>query len=318
MGATGYKLLRCVLAPVLEDQLMGVAVAESGGELLGSETRTSGEQVEVLLYFDADTSLTRLRKAVSGLNGIELRDCESVPERDWLCEYRRSAQPIRVGGFLFDPREPDSGAPASADKGVVPIDVDSGSGSEPRRLKIPARQAFGTGSHASTALLVELLERRRSSLHGARVLDVGTGTGILSFVALSLGAGTAVGLDCDPRAVVVAVQNCRLNALAPRLLAGTTGALSDAASFDMIVANVIPEQLRSEEPRLARLLAPGGELLVSGVLSARASQVAASWRRHGLEVTEAHGDGEWTALALAHEGTGGARRDALRRAEVAL
>lgn len=302
-----YRVLRCRLPAASEEVLLNTVVARSGDGFAGSETRQSGAELEVLVYLDASAWLPSvgggILETIAALPGIEVLGHELVPERDWLAEYRELAQPVRIGRFVFDPREPD----ARADRRVMPAAsisddqeaVRAAAVEAPWRLRIPARQAFGTGSHASTALLVELLERNERVVRDARVLDVGTGSGILSFVSLLLGARSVVGLDVDAQAVFVAAHNRALNHLEPSFMVGSARSIRGAPRFDLIVANVIPEQLSGEEPHLARLLAPTGMLMLSGVLSERFESVASSWRALGLEIAESRSDGEWTALAMA-------------------
>jgi ribosomal protein L11 methyltransferase len=298
--------------------VLASVVARSGGAFRGCETRESGAHLEMLCYLDADSS-PRLREevldALEVLPGVEILGHETVSDRDWLVRYRELAQSVRIGRFVFDPREPEARA-TSPSAGYAVEQEPAGAGAPSWCLRIPARQAFGTGSHASTALLVELLERCASAVQGARVLDVGTGSGILSFVALLLGAREVHGFDLDVQAVFVAAQNRALNRLAPSFFAGSSRALRPEARYELIVANVIPEQLEGEERRLARHLAPRGLLLLSGLLADRLEGVTRAWSPLGLEVVATHGDGEWTALALARAGasTAAARASAASRA----
>ena len=207
-------------------------------------------------------------------------------ETDWLARYREEARPFPVGAsFYIDPREPGEGAVA----------VPAGR----RLLRLPARGAFGIGSHESTSLALELLED--IALTHKRVLDVGTGTGILSFAALLGGARLAVGYDVDPAAPFHARDNRRLNGLAPLLFVGRAAALRTGALFDLALVNVIPEEVFPELPTVAGLLAPGGELVFSGILAERGGEVLARMAALGFAERSRRTAGEWVAFYLYKE-----------------
>jgi ribosomal protein L11 methyltransferase len=238
---------------------------------------------EIEAWFEAATLPPGLADALTG-HGARLLDWSPAPDRDWLEDYRRSARPVLIGRFLLDPREP---ADALADG-------DPADGVE--RLLLPARSAFGTGSHETTRLMVE--ELLETEVDGRRVLDVGTGTGVLAFVAVGLGATWVVGLDVDPVAALLAAQNAALNRIPVALLAGGVDALDPSALFELVLVNVLPENLAGREPSIARHVAPGGELLVSGVLAERSAGIADRWASLGLEPVSARALGEWTLLRM--------------------
>jgi ribosomal protein L11 methyltransferase len=215
---------------------------------------------------------------------------DELPDTDWMAEYRRRAVPFPLGRtLLIDPREPDAAAAAVA--------VPAGR----RLLRLPARTAFGTGSHESTALALELLEA--AELAGRSVLDVGTGTGILAFAALAWGAARVVAFDADPVAVVQARANSGLNGLHPWLFAGRAAALARrgeaAGRFDLMIVNVVPEEILPDLADLLPLLAPLGTVILSGLLAERAAAVSARLAACGLhEIGHPVVSGEWTALRL--------------------
>jgi ribosomal protein L11 methyltransferase len=135
-----------------------------------------------------------------------------------------------------------------------------------RVLELEPGRAFGTGLHATTALVAEILHRRAAELAGATVLDVGTGSGILALVALLYGADRAVAIDIDPDVIEVVRENAARNGLGDRVIAeaGTIDGVTRV--FPWVLANIEARVLVPIAPDLARALAPGGSLILSGVL----------------------------------------------------
>ena len=230
--------------------------------------------------------------------GCDVGDFGPVEDRDWLAAWREAAEPIPLGARLVvDPREWDSSVVD------LPPTLSGGSGAEGASaerfvLAIPARTAFGVGSHESTRLAYELLEA--TPLAGKRVLDVGCGSGILAMAALLLGARAAVGFDFDPAAGLLAGQYARHNRLAPAFYTGTVAALvppaSDAARFEVVVLNVLPHEIAAELGQVIDQLAPAGDLLVSGVLATEAAAVTRAIESLGCEAAGEIRAGEWVGL----------------------
>lgn len=215
--------------------------------------------------------------------GVSLTIEEIIEEQDWFATWRSQAQPFAIGRTLFlDPREPEEELP----------EVPEGR----RLLRLPARAAFGTGSHESTSLALELLESM--DLRGRRVLDVGTGTGVLSFAALLGGASLAVGYDVDPAAPFHARDNSGLNGLHPLLFAGRLAALRDAPLFDLALVNVVPEQILPEMPGVTGRLREGGEAVLSGILRERGRQVLDRMRGLGFLEVDRREAGDWVAFRV--------------------
>ncbi len=244
--------------------------------------------VEADVYFLAPIlASTKKKLAGSRIHQLaRLGSWEDLKWRDWMERYRVQTKPFPVGdSFRVHPGEPE------------PIVCHDPVG--PRELMVPARSAFGTGAHPSSSLVVRMLETM--SLRGKTVLDVGTGTGILAFVATILGADSVVCLDIDPVASFAALENSRLNHLPLRVFTGRIGALRRDARFDLALANVLPQNIKPDLADLARLMSPGGEVIFSGILTELEDSSKELLESHGFKLVARKGDGEWSALRVVRQ-----------------
>lgn len=144
-------------------------------------------------------------------------------------------------------------------------------------------RAFGSGGHETTVSCVEEMEGL-APLKGSRVLDVGTGTGILGLAALFLGAEYVVALDVDPDAARTASGNAALNGTGDRMavLCGTLASIRSGAAFDLVLANIYGDVVIREAGRLVGHLSPGGRLIISGIQYHDSTQVKGLFERLGL------------------------------------
>jgi ribosomal protein L11 methyltransferase len=160
-------------------------------------------------------------------------------------------------------------------------------------LELEPGRAFGTGLHETTSLVASVLARH--GVAGKEVLDVGTGSGILALLALKLGAARARATDVDPEAILVARENAERNGLA---LEVDTAALSAiAGTFPIVVANIEARVLVPMAKDLTKKVAPGGILVLSGILVPQKDEVRAAYP--SLELARADEKGEWVCLVLA-------------------
>ncbi len=225
-------------------------------------------------------------------DAVRVGPARLLEERDWSQAWREGLGAVRISERLV---VRPSFAEYTAEPGEHVLVVD------------PA-QAFGTGHHASTRLAAALLDRELGTRSPrARVLDVGTGSGVLVLAALVLGAGEAVGFDVDPLAGPEARRNARANGLAgrARFFTGTIDALSPVA-FDVVVANLIRRELQPLLDTLcARHIGGGGTLVLSGLLESDRPLVEAELARRGLRVraarTEEDGGDVWVGLTAQAE-----------------
>lgn len=220
-----------------------------------------------------------------GLRAIGEMRTRIVHEEDWAAAWKAYFPVLRIGRrIVIRPtwrrhrRAPDD----------VVIAMDPG-------------MAFGTGLHPTTRLCLAALEPLADDgrLTGARVLDVGCGSGILAIAAVRLGAATALGVDTDPIAIEATTANARRNGLVRRVRARVGSLRSGEPPFDVVLANLIAGVLVPLAPALRAELAPGGTLVASGIFIDRESEVRAAFEAAGLAVTGRMAEGEWVALEAA-------------------
>jgi ribosomal protein L11 methyltransferase len=221
-----------------------------------------------------------------------LRDFGGVARplpRNWwmIAQAGRSHPPIRVGRRLEVVSEP------------APVHE---SDNRPQ-LIIPAAGAFGTGDHATTAMCLRLLEEAtRKFSPGWRMLDAGTGTGILALAARRLGANEVLGLDNDPRAVAHARQNARLNHIShAKFISCDLTKWKPTVRFDFITANLFSELLITTLPIFRRALRARGCLIVSGILRAQAASALRALSRAEFRIEKQRRRGKWIALLAARK-----------------
>jgi len=182
---------------------------------------------------------------------VPVHELRSVPDEDWVAKSREQFGPIRVSAHLWivptwhAPPEPEA----------INLVLDPG-------------LAFGTGSHPSTRLCLQWLER--SITGGETVLDYGCGSGILAIAALKFGARRAVGVDIDPDAVAAARANAERNGVAGEFLEGREPLTFTA---DIVIANILANPLKLLAPILASRCRRGGQIALSGILSQQAGGV---------------------------------------------
>ncbi len=159
--------------------------------------------------------------------------------------------------------------------------------------------AFGTGHHATTRLSLELICRTLAEKSGQRLLDVGTGTGILGMAAVLFGAKEVLGLDNDPEATAAAEQNVRGNSLQERMQIRLAPLSSFRQPYDIVVANIVHDVLIGMAGDLIRLTAKGGTLILSGILAGeQAAHIREVFTAQGGQLSEEKSCQEWAALSF--------------------
>ncbi len=240
------------------------------------------------LYWPEDqweeSTLEDLKRALAVL-GVEVRadtiTMQMVPDKDWNAAWAASLQPIRLGRRLrvrqsWHPPDPEF-------KGI--------------ELVIDPKRAFGTGYHATTQLIIEWLEEHIRG--GERVLDIGTGSGILAMAAIRFGANSALGIDNDPVAVECAREYASVNGFGPELkLWVSTFEEIGEGRFDVIVANLDNKTMPKLCGILPDLLNAGGIACLSGLMQQDREEISALLAGAGLSVNARSEREEWIALEV--------------------
>lgn len=210
-----------------------------------------------------------------------------VQQTDWSEAWKQHYRPIPIGqNLMIVPAwlDPDTG-------GRIPIRIDPG-------------MAFGTGTHPTTQLCLEIIESRFRQTTPTAVIDLGCGSGILAVAALKLGAAQALGVDIDADSIRSARKNAEVNRVAERLELGL-GSLLELQRGDfslraapLVLANILaPILIRLLGEGLAETLTPDGLLVLSGILAEQAAEVQAALQKHGLRLVEQRQIEDWVAIS---------------------
>ena len=218
---------------------------------------------------------------------------EKLPDADWVTLSQQGVEPIRAGRFhVHTPDFPPLGQPGVRD------------------LAIPASQAFGTGQHATTAgCLAMLTAMKARGIVVRNLADIGTGTGLLAFAALDLWPrALATASDIDPVCTGVVEDNAAANGFALGSRHGElTMVIADGMAdpllqargpYDLLIANILAGPLVELAPDFAAAVAPGGQLLLAGLLESQEPRVRAAYRRAGFRLRARLVNGDWSILWL--------------------
>ncbi len=264
---------------------------------LGDEVPVAWSEAEagwvVTAYLEsasADDAGETVRDALGG-DGFGLRiKVTRLPDADWVRKSLEGLPPVRAGRFLVHGSH-DRGRRRASD---TPIEIEAG-------------LAFGTGHHGTTAGCLLALESafRRQAFRNA--LDLGTGSGVLAIAIAKRWRVPVLATDIDPVAVRVATENAQLNGVAGLVEMRTAAGFAHPAfarwrPFDLIVANILAEPLSRLAPELARHLAPGGTVILSGLLPYQGRRVIAAYRNQGLRLVRRRVRDAWLTLELRARG----------------
>jgi ribosomal protein L11 methyltransferase len=280
-------------AEALKEDIAQFAALESPPVLMTSEA--DGEAWRMDAYFEAKpdrTDIDLLLDLTPSASGMR-PEVERLGDADWVTLSQAGLEPIRAGRFFVHTPVHRDSVPADA----VAFEIDAG-------------RAFGTGQHETTTGCLVALDRiRAAGAHVRNLADIGTGTGLLAFAALHLWpAARAIASDVDPVAIEVAAENAAVNGVslgrAPGQLELAVAAglghrrLQARAPYDLIIANILAGPLIDLAPSLAGALAPGGRLILAGLLDHQAGAVSAAYRRQDMLPAARIDRDDWPTLVM--------------------
>jgi len=213
-----------------------------------------------------------------------------IQEVNWMEAWKEHYHPIPIGRRLI----------------IIPAWIEP---TDAKRIpiRIELGMAFGTGTHPTTQLCLELIEEYFASMGdkpGVTVIDIGCGSGILSIAALKLGAEEALGVDIDPEAVAASGANARINGITDKLELGV-GSVGEVGfgkfglrKAHLVLANILaPVIMQLLDQGLGELVEPSGKLILSGILMEQSPELELALEKHGFSTLQKRQMGDWIALA---------------------
>lgn len=281
-------------------------VTEQGVRYGNEEDEGTGDgPITVSAYLPADGALETMRQRIEDaleylrmIQPLPAARFNLIPDQNWMEAWKRHYRPIPIGRRLI----------------IMPAWLDQDPG-ERIPIKIDPAMAFGTGSHPTTQLCLELLEAAfdtgRPKFHGSdagdriTVIDVGCGSGILSIAALKLGAAAALAVDIDDQALENARQNAHINGVGNELTiaAGSIQEILEGhlpmRSAELVLVNILaPVIIRLLDAGLGGLIAAGGSIVLSGILQGQAGGVMKAAEAKGLRLRAKRKEDDWVALLM--------------------
>jgi ribosomal protein L11 methyltransferase len=246
---------------------------------------------QVLVYFEKSPgeaerqALASAAALVLGADGTGFAVAE-LPEENWVAKSLHGLKPVRAGRFLVHGRHDRASVKASD----IAVEVEAG-------------EAFGTGHHGTTAACLLAIDRVLRSRPIRNALDLGTGTGVLAIAMARAARVPVLASDIDPVASRIAEENARLNGVSGLVRTVTAPGLAkaifaDAGPFDLIVANILAGPLVALAPAIRRRLAPGGTVILSGLLETQRARIVAAYGTQGLRLVRTYPREGWLTLVF--------------------
>jgi ribosomal protein L11 methyltransferase len=246
--------------------------------MLGCEELSSAEGLQVKVYFKNELSAQQALKKLNETGQSKNILLEEVEAQDWNAKWRESMKPAGLApGWWVSPLWLPPPTPAK------------------HWIKIEPKMAFGTGHHETTRLAAKAIIARKRRIKNKRVLDIGTGSGVLCFVAGLCGTHFCLGVEIDPHCRENLAENFRANPTAGKIgfVIGSIDGLNGHGLVDLVVMNMILTEASPLLDMVAALLKPGGSLIWSGILIDEFQKAVSLAKESGLAFTSEKRENEW-------------------------
>lgn len=243
------------------------------------ETENVGEIVNEI---SSRIEVTPLNETGKALGEVTLGE---VSEDDWANSWKKFFKPTKIGSkIVIKPTWEEY----DLQQGEIIVEMDPG-------------MAFGTGTHETTAMCIEMLEKHVKC--GTTVLDVGCGSGILSIAAIKLGAGQGAGIDIDENAIRISRENAKINDVAHRI-EFRHGKIDEVVyeEYHIVVANILADVIVDMVPEIKRCMKCYGTFIASGIIQEKEEMVTKALEEVGLNIVEVIRRGEWVCLVAQFDG----------------
>lgn len=302
MIEAGWVEIACVVPEALAEEFAdflleatgnGVSIENRKVDTFNVEDISSEPIKNVKAYLESDKDVAGLLQEINRYFAGKSAECQGfmplapevtpLKEEDWANSWKVNFKPARIGKRLV----------------IKPTWEDYAAAADDVILELDPGMAFGTGTHSTTRLCLEAVERHCSGDRQAgdlHVLDVGCGSGVLGIAAALLCGAKVVAIDIDPLAVTVTMENAAANRVSSLMEVSTTPLEEINGSFDIVVANILAEALVAMAGALTARVAAGGVLILSGILTEREAFVIAGFASQPLELLEVSHHDEWCCI----------------------
>lgn len=290
---TASKQIRLCLTANKSDaeiifERLDLAFEDEGFPVANTEIDEDREIFEVSVYAPEENASDvdgRMAAALTDFSDVSIRH-ESIPDIDWVTKTLEDLPPVRAGRFIVH---------GSHDRGAAQ--------QHELAIEIEAGRAFGTGHHGTTAGCLDMISEVTARRRPQNTLDLGAGSAVLAIAVAKLAHTPVLATDIDAVAIDVARRNVRLNQVQSRVRCETaTGfghrAFAEHGPFDLIIANILPAPLMTMAPDIAAHLAPGGDVILSGILTSQRRRVISAFNLQSLWHRKTLVRGEWVTLHL--------------------
>ncbi|MFP4163818.1 MAG: 50S ribosomal protein L11 methyltransferase [Chitinispirillaceae bacterium] len=268
----------CLYITITEEQREMANAIGYGHGMNGCVENQNHQGVELGIYFAQEADARAARESFKSILSLNSR-IEFIEDQDWNAKWRESMEPAQIAPSVWV--SPQWLEPPEENRSIW--------------IKIEPKMAFGTGHHETTRLAARELFAQKEHLYGKRLLDIGTGSGVLCFIADHMGSSFSLGVEIDQDCRENLVENKTDNPPSGRVdfIIGTLNSLKTEALFDTVVMNMLSTESEPLLDQISLILREGGMLIWSGILVSEKEEVILKANKFGLKLAGDHTENEW-------------------------